>query len=116
MAQRLYRIYLFASAVLCALALLSWARSLVSAEGVYVGRGTFRSTVVASEAVLVIDVRRMAFDDDAAAQRWRDRVDPDHSRDWTHWRMAWLHDMNGATAPERAGLGFGFDHYDGPPM
>jgi hypothetical protein len=107
--ERLLTIFCGVCMLLSFAAIVSWARSTVSSEGVTIGHRYSRVSLMASEGAILIIRGKLIFESEAVERAWRAAIDPDHSIDWNRWRVIWSRDMGLVSLPNGTLLGFGFD-------
>src|SRR4051812_18313544 len=107
----LYVIACLLSGALCFAAVVSWARSEVTGEGMWLSKGPQRYMAAAFDGFIIIDRRELQFDDPSAEQRWLGTMDPDRRRGWASnsWNYRWIKDMGGIVGTRNSFLGFGAD-------
>jgi hypothetical protein len=95
--------------VLCALTIVSWARSSMNSEGFAIGHRYSRYQLAAADGSFIFVKGRLLFDSPEIEQAWREASDPDHHYDWGRIRVTWLRELGLMGPPSGATLGFGYD-------
>ncbi len=109
MKDRLISIFCGFCLVVCFVVIVSWARSTVSSEGCTVGHWYSRYSLAASEGAFVFVRGKLIFDSPEIEHAWRSAIDPEHSYDWSRWRLTWSRDLGLMGPPNGSTLGFGYD-------